>query len=123
MSLAARRVNKGAQLLDQKAPGWWEVVDPITLDLGTYAHCVLGQIAARQYPHTPMNQSWFQLTERDLGIGLVASLTHGFDAIRRRKIPRLEHHWRNAIATRRRAAFTVMRNTAPTAPQREEVHV
>ncbi len=37
-------VRRGAALLDTRLPGWWEVLDEDTLDLGNQCNCILGEI-------------------------------------------------------------------------------
>lgn len=46
---AAEAVASGAQLLDQKSPGWWNNLDPRTLRLSSCQDCVCGQLAAATY--------------------------------------------------------------------------
>ena len=38
------RVAKGAALLDQERPGWWQEIDLDTLSLRSGCDCVLGQL-------------------------------------------------------------------------------
>lgn len=38
------RVNRGAALLDEKVPGWWERIDLEQLQLSSCIRCVLGQL-------------------------------------------------------------------------------
>src|SRR5437773_866290 len=40
-----RTVYRGAQLLDERLPGWEAHVDPKTLDMARCDRCVLGQLA------------------------------------------------------------------------------
>lgn len=44
---AGEAVANGAQLLDEKMPGWWHHVHTGRLDLGSNDHCVLGQLKPR----------------------------------------------------------------------------
>ena len=39
-----RRVNRGAQLLDEKSPGWYKDVNLTTLRMERPRYCVLGQL-------------------------------------------------------------------------------
>jgi hypothetical protein len=45
MSEVLERVNRGAALLDEFDPGWWEVIEPEELDIASCRRCVLGQWA------------------------------------------------------------------------------
>jgi hypothetical protein len=51
MSMEAARaaVAKGAALLDEHDPGWWEVIDVDTLELARCDVCVLGQWASANF--------------------------------------------------------------------------
>jgi hypothetical protein len=40
----SKRVARGAQLLDEKVPGWERRIHVGTLDIATTTHCVLGQV-------------------------------------------------------------------------------
>lgn len=40
------RVARGAALLDEKVPGWVDLIDLDTLDLGSPCRCILGQTFA-----------------------------------------------------------------------------
>lgn len=46
---AAEAVANGAQLLDEKMPGWYRLIDLGTLELFSCAACVCGQLAATLY--------------------------------------------------------------------------
>jgi hypothetical protein len=39
------RVDRGAALLDEYDPDWWEVIDLDRLDISSWRSCVLGQLA------------------------------------------------------------------------------
>lgn len=41
---ARRRVQLGAELLDERVPGWWQTIDLDRLYLSSTEHCVLGQL-------------------------------------------------------------------------------
>src|SRR5712672_2645116 len=45
VNLAAKRVLRGARLLDEKLPGWFVEIDVENLNLGSACNCVLGQLA------------------------------------------------------------------------------
>lgn len=81
------RVVRGAELLDERMPGWADRVDVATLDMNCPHNCVLGQtagwIVARKWPDLA--------TARDVG-------AHGFlfnDQLQ---------DWRLAILSRRTPA-------------------
>lgn len=42
-----KRVAKGAQLLDQKRPGWYREIDTSNLNMAERGDCILGQL----YPY------------------------------------------------------------------------
>lgn len=46
MNGITERVERGAALLDDKRPGWWQQIDLDTLDVRAKCDCVLGQVAA-----------------------------------------------------------------------------
>lgn len=46
MSTVAERVERGAALLDEKRPGWWQEIDLGTLDIRSTCGCILGQIGS-----------------------------------------------------------------------------
>lgn len=48
----ACRVDRGAALLDERRPGWWEDVDVRTLDMGGCWSCVLGQVFGEYHDGT-----------------------------------------------------------------------
>jgi hypothetical protein len=43
-SIAYNRVKNGARLLDNLVPGWANLVETASLDLGSSSNCVLGQL-------------------------------------------------------------------------------
>lgn len=45
MTTAVECVNRGAALLDELDPDWWECIDLPTLDIADPGVCVLGQYA------------------------------------------------------------------------------
>lgn len=49
---AAEAVANGAQLLDEKHPGWWRAIDLNTLMLSSCASCICGQLAVTSYGAT-----------------------------------------------------------------------
>lgn len=44
MTIAEDRVQTGARMLDEQAPGWDALIDLTVLDLGSPQYCVLGQL-------------------------------------------------------------------------------
>jgi hypothetical protein len=70
MSEVLGRVNRGAALLDEFDPGWWEVIDVDTIDISDIERCIIGQWGLANY-------SW-QLEATD-ALGLHGfSCFHGF---------------------------------------------
>jgi hypothetical protein len=45
MATIAERVARGAALLDEREPGWWQRIDLGALDMDEPCECVLGQLA------------------------------------------------------------------------------
>jgi hypothetical protein len=45
---AAEAVAQGAQLLDEKEPGWWREIDLGTLELSSCKRCICGQLGERK---------------------------------------------------------------------------
>ena len=63
------RVERGAALLDEKRPDWWQDIDLDRLDISTGCTCVAGQLGG------------FSETMRSLGLlPLEAQVAHGFEA-------------------------------------------
>ena len=50
MGLLSDRVKKGAKLLDEKAPGWYEKVNLSKLEMNSYHGCVVGQLGKAEFP-------------------------------------------------------------------------
>jgi hypothetical protein len=103
----AERVERGAALLDERRPGWWDEVDVGSLDLRQCDLCILGQL-------------WGDYLDGRgevvrLGYGYRAqeeSIRHGFDVSRRihadlhADYAALTDLWRAAIERRRAAERT-----------------
>jgi len=73
-------VGYGVRLLDEEVPDWRERVDPETLDMSSYEHCMLGQ-----------------LYENDMGLGvqsldIAAPASYGFD------LPTSAAWWLDSVA-------------------------
>ena len=49
------RVANGAQLLDEKVPGWYKLINLATLRLSSCYDCVCGQLAMALMPETSWN--------------------------------------------------------------------
>lgn len=56
MITAAEAVAQGAQLLDEKKPGWWRIINLDTLDLTLCDACVCGQLARATYDRVKLAQ-------------------------------------------------------------------
>jgi len=46
---AAEAVANGAQLLDEKVPGWWRKIDLDSIRMDNCQHCICGQLALATY--------------------------------------------------------------------------
>lgn len=46
---AAEAVANGAQLLDEKVPGWWRKIDLDSIQMDECQHCICGQLAFATY--------------------------------------------------------------------------
>ena len=93
MPTITERVERGAALLDEKMPGWWQRVDLGRLDIESGCNCVIGQLGS--YPETSE------------GFGLLSSLddfTHGFDGGEPDDYRALTKAWRDLILARYVAA-------------------
>jgi hypothetical protein len=102
MSTIAERVARGAALLDEREPGWWQRIDLETLDLGAPCHCVLGQLATDLEDPT----SWLVILDRfDLTWVDDSDKQLGFNALTSsdRSYANLTAAWRELIEARRSA--------------------
>lgn len=69
MSTVTERVERGAALLDEKRPGWWQRIDLGRLDLAENCDCILGQLDGDYSPST-----------NGLGLTNPEAAGHGFNA-------------------------------------------
>ena len=53
MTTIAERAARGAALLDEHKPGWWERIDLDTLALESPCRCILGQLWSAEHPDDP----------------------------------------------------------------------
>jgi hypothetical protein len=60
---SAEAVANGAQLLDEKRPGWWREIDVDRLAIGSMERCVCGQLTRRDG-----NTSWAAFCFTELGV-------------------------------------------------------
>lgn len=89
MITIAERVARGAALLDEREPGWWQRINVRTLDIRSCKRCVLGQL-----------EGWPSINARfdpslgfDAGEGSPQEVVADFNA--------LTAEWRRLIKARR----------------------
>lgn len=110
----AEAVANGAQLLDEKLPGWWRHLDLETLKLSECDLCVCGQLGTRMLNFVGTIADWEPYEHTLSKIGLVwteTDVTHGFnipdeisDSLVAKAMYRaLEIEWRNVITARLQA--------------------
>jgi hypothetical protein len=69
----AERIQRGAALLDEKAPGWRQRVDLDRLEMSECTTCVLGQLDGRG------ERPWWPIVERfGLDFWVEEDVKHGF---------------------------------------------
>jgi hypothetical protein len=86
----AERVERGAALLDERRPGWWDEVDVGRLDIDHCQLCVLGQL----WGEYDDGRNEMLTNQRD-------AVLHGFDTTDRWAGSTLTNLWRAAIERRR----------------------
>jgi hypothetical protein len=91
----AERVERGAALLDERRPGWWDEVDLSKLDLNSCCRCVLGQLWGH-YWRGAAELFGCPFYNADAAAGAA-----GFDAQDESHFPALTDLWRAAIERRR----------------------
>jgi hypothetical protein len=93
----AECVAAGVALLDERRPGWEQLIDLERLNLGSSCRCILGQLWAGA-PGNPYERG------RD-AIGLVwpATIRYGFDAGSPYDYEALTGEWCRVITARREA--------------------
>jgi hypothetical protein len=96
----AERVERGAALLDERRPGWWNEVVGGALDLSDECNCTLGQLWGT-YTHGTLELFSGELWEASIAAG-----RHGFDAESNEHFSPLTDLWRAAIERRRAADRT-----------------
>jgi hypothetical protein len=67
IELLQERAAAGAQLLDERMPGWWERIDVKGLRLESCSSCILGQLGG------------FEATAYDCGLSSKETCLFGFD--------------------------------------------
>ena len=115
MSTIAGRVSKGAQLLDEKRPGWWRDIDLLTLDIASRCGCVIGQVGG--LAKAADRGLCYQVVSDRLGVGYYDEIPMGFEAAATREesglirpnavaaeYAALTEAWRDLIAKRREQA-------------------
>lgn len=90
-SILDPRVERGAQRMDERCPGWADKVNPDTLELRSDCRCILGQV------YGSFNDSYMRVAGEPGGMFDLGFYAGGgskdFDA--------LEQDWRLAILSRR----------------------
>jgi hypothetical protein len=103
------RVAAGAAWMDEKAPGWEDQVNILTLDIGIPFVCVLGQVFGRQAPLHTNGYYWALLNLMEGNSRL--SIKLGFNALeaeyeeRMAEMPVLTEAWRRLIVKRAELAL------------------
>lgn len=98
MSTVAERVERGAALLDEKRPGWLDVIDVARLDIGSSCNCVGGQVGRALHLGT------FVDVMGDLGLLVTEEAAYGFEHDTEAGYEDLTTAWRSLILARRAAA-------------------
>lgn len=75
---AAEAVAQGAQLLDEKHPGWHQKIDLDLLDVGCGCTCICGQLARHDDIHDEDEELWTVWAKRELDINLPEAGKYGF---------------------------------------------
>lgn len=105
-----QRVEGGAKFLDETVPGWYDRVDPLTLDVRSTWRCVVAQVTGQLYG----------VGLDALGVDRDQARSLGFAALREEcaltgtmivVYELLTQSWRRAIAERR-AVDRLLRSTA-----------
>jgi hypothetical protein len=100
MTTIAERVARGAALLDEKQPGWWQRIYPDIIDIDSCERCVLGQV----YEAEDGNDYGYSTGLTALGIDLGGpEHDHGFDCDWDEQED-LTAAWRELIESRRAAS-------------------
>jgi hypothetical protein len=102
MSTVAERVARGAELLDEKVPGWAERISVAELDLSSCSSCVIGQLFATE----AFNGAGLWPSGYDFGVQIIGvngwESWYGFDRRFSDTEPwsELNDEWRRVIAER-----------------------
>lgn len=99
----AERVAKGAALLDEREPGWWQRIDLDTLDLKAPCRCILGQLDTDRQDH----DLWLWIASRfGLDVWEDDDKRLGFNVLHHsdRAYANLTAAWRTLIEARRAAS-------------------
>ncbi len=105
-----RRVAKGAALLDEKKPDWWngkdkQTINLKTLDLESPCRCILGQTYPASGEYFP---SGYNTGVRKLDLTRKATIEHGFTVetagSEMLHFGILRRRWHELITRRRKAA-------------------
>lgn len=99
-----QRVDRGARLLDQHLPGWYERINVDALQMQNSCRCILGQLHGGNYTRGRV----------ELGIVAGESSQYGFNASQM-LYERLKDLWIKEIELRRLAA------TSPAYPEQKEL--
>ena len=94
----SERVERGAALLDEKQPGWLDMIDLARLDIGSSCNCVGGQIGRALHLGT------FVDVMGDLGLRASEEAEYGFEHDAEADYDELTAAWRTLILARRAAA-------------------
>jgi hypothetical protein len=90
------RVKKGAELLDEKYPGWYWDVNIGNLDLGNEHKCILGQLYGDYFNAVSILKLSFYDSTYEYGFSLhIREPWNSWNALTR--------HWTRAIEQRRHA--------------------
>ena len=114
MSAITERVERGAALLDEKQPGWLDIIDLDLLDISSRCGCVIGQLAG--LTKASDRGLAYEAATRRLGVGYSAEIPMGFEAPTTREFggdretvitaeyAGLTEAWRDLITRRRELA-------------------
>ena len=91
MNGITERVERGAALLDEKRPGWLDLIDLDRLSIASACRCVLGQIGGYLT----------ELTSLGIREGPCGDVSHGFDGQTLSEMSALTKAWRDLITRRR----------------------